>query len=627
MCGIAGIWTNKLNTGALHTNLLEAIARLRHRGPDDRGTWVNEVGVGLGQSRLSILDLSDSAHQPMISDDGRYVLVFNGEIYNFKEVRNKLRAAGHTFRGSGDTEVVLHAYQQWGSDAVHEFIGMFAIALWDEHTRTLELVRDRIGVKPLYFGWDGSSLCFASELKALRAFPHWKPVIDPTSLGEYLQYGYISDDRTIYQSVHKLRPAHRLKLTQGKAPVVERYWSAVPDDMTNSSQLEDAEIEARLEELLIDAFRYRMVSDVPVGVFLSGGVDSSLLTAILAKHHDQPVHTFTIGFEESTHDESKWAKRVAAHCGTVHTEHILSAREAIDIARKWGDLFDEPFGDDSGIPTLLVSRLAAREVKVVLSADGGDEQFSGYHSYTGILDRYDELRRIPLSVRRFLARGATLVGSVDARRMPAAQRMTRKAARVGATLQRSTPGELMEFILSQWQPESIGRLLGSYRAPRETADAYPGTPADQLSLWDFHHYLPEDILTKVDRTTMAVSIEGREPLLDHRIAEFAFRLPLHLRRGSLGPKHILKRILYRYVPRELVDRPKQGFEIPLGQWLRNDLKDLARDYLSADRIRSAGIMDWKMIDDLMRDFFAGNDRLTSPVWFVLAFEMWRERWA
>jgi asparagine synthase (glutamine-hydrolysing) len=369
MCGITGVWSQDPNQDRIRGEITEAVATLRHRGPDDEGIWMNGSGVALGHTRLSILDLSDLGHQPMVSTDGRHVIIYNGEIYNFAGIRSRLIDVGHTFSGTGDTEVVLHAFKEWGSNAVNQFIGMFAIAIWDESEKRLELIRDRAGVKPLHFGWDGKTLCFGSELKALRAFKHWAPAIDLQSLGEFLQYGYIAEDRTIYKGVHKLKPGHRLILTEGQQPVIEPYWSVL-DALDRSLTGSDADIEAELEELLIDSFRYRMVSDVPVGVYLSGGVDSSLVTAILTKHYGQDIRTYTIGFSENTHDESVWAKKVAQHCGSIHTEYILGVNEALEIAKDWGTLFDEPFGDSSGIPTLLVSRLAGREVKVVLSADG-----------------------------------------------------------------------------------------------------------------------------------------------------------------------------------------------------------------------------------------------------------------
>jgi len=634
MCGIVGIWAQNQSEDRIRADLTQAVATLRHRGPDDQGIWVNSSGLGLGHTRLSILDLSELGHQPMISKDGRLAIVFNGEVYNFAEIRDTLISAGHSFAGSGDTEVVLHAFKEWGSDAVQRFIGMFAIALWDQQEQTLELVRDRIGVKPLYFGWKDNSLCFGSELKALRAFSGWTPEIDRQSLGEFLQYGYIAGDRTIYKGIHKLLPGHRLKLKRGQQPLIERYWSVLPA-LDKRLQGSDQDIEAELEALLIDAFRYRMISDVPVGVYLSGGVDSSLVTAVLAKHYDQSIRTFTIGFGEDSHDESKWANKVAQHCGTAHTNYILGVGEALQIAKNWGSLFDEPFGDASGIPTLLVSRLASEQVKVVLSADGGDELFSGYSVYSSVLERTKMLGRLPTWLSKASSAGLALaaprrLGSgFPGNPMPASAStaISRIVNRLKKSLGDPTASGLMDLYVSYWYPEEIEQLLGQYSSPRPRADTYPGSSTDQISLWDFHHYLPEDILTKVDRTTMAVSIEGREPLLDHRLAEYAFRLPLHLRRGRLGPKHVLKSILYRYVPRHLVDRPKQGFGIPLENWLRTDLRELVNDYLAEDRIRNAALMDWKLVRQLVKNFHRGDADLTSPVWFILAFEMWRERWA
>ena len=492
---------------------------------------------------------------------------------------NDFSRKNYAFKGSGDTEVILAALQEWGKDAVQLFIGMFSLAYWDKREQTLNLVRDRVGIKPLYYGWDGENLCFGSELKSLRAFDHLETEIDRQALGEFFQYGYIGSDRSIFKNVYKLEPGHRLVLGRDGEPRVERYWSvldAVGSPLTGNDQ----DIESELETLMDSAFRYRMVSDVPVGVFLSGGVDSSLVTAMLAKNFNQPIRTFTIGFAEAAHNEADWARKVAEHAGTIHTEYILEEREALDIARDWGDLFDEPFGDSSGIPTLLVSRLASEEVKVVLSADGGDELFSGYRIYDFITERMQKLQSVPSSLQRFAGKGLGLLpanGLNSATRVlgvPASLRggLTQSLKRLRRTCTDPSTGNIFDIYLSQWLEEDIQELLGGYENPRQLANVYPGLIADKISLWDFHHYLPEDILTKVDRTTMAASIEGREPLLDHRLAEFAFRLPLHLRRGGLGPKHALKRILGKLIPQELINRPKQGFSIPLEQWLRNELK-------------------------------------------------------
>jgi asparagine synthase (glutamine-hydrolysing) len=623
MCGIVGIWSNRHNE-AIRSELDEAVRRLNHRGPDDRGLWYNDAGVALGFARLSIVDLSPSGHQPMKSADGRYVIVFNGEIYNYAEIRAKLEAKGRQFVSRSDTEVILHAYDEWGAAAVERFIGMFAIAIWDSREQTLELLRDRVGVKPLYFGWHDGTLCFASELKALRAFGHWTPAINRQSLGEFLQYGYISENRSIYTGVHKLLPGHRLRLTRGRQLHIERYWSILETAQEPLNQ-SDQGIEAELEALLISAARYRMVADVPVGVYLSGGIDSSLVTALLAKHHDRPIRTFTIGFREDSHDESGWARKIAQHCGTIHQEYILEAPEAAGIAKRWGALFDEPFGDSSAIPTLLVSQLARKEVKVVLSADGGDELFSGYNVYTAVLKRFLRLQRMPASLRSLSSAMLPLASSLGVLGGNAFAR-SRKLERLQSMLKQPTIGRVFELDKELWSSQEIDQLIGGYESPRLSADVFPGTDADKISYWDFQHYLPEDILTKVDRMTMAASIEGREPLLDHRVAEYAFRLPGHLKRGALGPKHILKSILYRYVPRELLERRKHGFGIPLDHWLRDELKDLIMDQLAENRIRSSGLLDSNMVNQLRSEFYAGAQRLKSPLWFVFAFEMWRQTW-
>jgi asparagine synthase (glutamine-hydrolysing) len=633
MCGITGFFSPNGDTESLTRDLSAAVASLVHRGPDDGGVWVSPAGAGLGHRRLSIIDLSERGHQPMVSKNGRFVMVFNGEIYNFTEIKDSLAPFGYALDGAGDSEVILAAFQQWGPAAVNRFIGMFAIGLWDERERTLHLIRDRVGVKPLYYGWDGRTIWFGSELKALRAFRHWQPQIDPQALWEFLQYGYISPPRSIYSQVRSVPPGCRVELREGATPRVLVYWNLL-EQTSRPLEGDDAALEAQLETLLTDAFRYRLVSDVPVGVFLSGGVDSSLVTAILARESSQPLRTFTIGFKDDHRDESQWARKVAAHLGTTHTEYILEVQEAMGLARDWGSLFDEPFADASGLPTLLVSKLARAEVKVALSADGGDELFMGYSVYDDVLARLDALSRVPSWVKTASAHSLSyasveavdgalsrLGGSAAAR-----GRVTRRIRRARAVMPDATMARVYDAAISYWLPEEVAELVGDGSNPRVLADWYPGTPLEQMCLWDFHNYLPGDVLTKVDRTTMAVSLEGREPMLDHRLVEFAFRLPAHLRRGVLGPKHILKKILYRYVPRELVDRPKQGFAIPLERWLREDLRDLVNDYLSEERVRRAGVFDVDIVQRLVRDFYGGNGRAAEQLWFLLAFELWREKW-
>jgi asparagine synthase (glutamine-hydrolysing) len=642
MCGITGYYARNCQPEAWLRDLPAAVRSLRQRGPDDSGTWVRSGGgIAFGHTRLSILDLSELGRQPMVSDDGDLVMVFNGEIYNFAEIRLELEKCGHHFRSSGDSEVVLAALRHWGIAAVERFIGMFAIALWKESERRLWLIRDRLGVKPLYYAWDGRVLWFGSELKALRAFHAWRAEVDHGALGEYFQFGYVSAPRSIYRRVHKLSPGHWLELCDTGEPTTRCYWSTLgPREPLAGSE---SELEEQLEAMFIDAFRYRMVADVPVGVFLSGGLDSSLVTAILQRHSGQTVRTFTVGFTDPGFDESPWARQVAAHLGTQHTEYILSPAEMVKILTRWANLFDEPFGDPSGVPTFLVSCVARESVKVALSADGGDELFSGYQHYGVMLARQRMLARMPRPARNALSQALQLLparslqGVVDRLPAPAPLRHAARRAvvdkleKLRVVLPEADPATLYDLGMSFWTPAEGAQLLGALAPPRPVLNGHPRSFADHMSCCDLRHYLPDDILTKVDRTTMAVGLEGREPLLDHRLVEFALRLPLSLRRGSLGTKHLLRRVLYRYVPRAILDRPKQGFGIPMSRWLRSELSPLLDTYLAPGRVRAAGILDPKVVERALSNFKDGGprrDRLdVQKVWLLLAFEMWREKWA
>jgi asparagine synthase (glutamine-hydrolysing) len=642
MCGITGFWTRNCQPEAWLRDLPGAVQSLRQRGPDDSGTWVRAGGdVAFGHTRLSILDLSASARQPMASGDGDLVMVFNGEVYNFAEIRSELEACGHRFRSSGDTEVVLTALRHWGIAALERFIGMFAIALWQGSTRRLWLIRDRLGVKPLYYAWDGRVLWFGSELKALRAFRAWQAEIDRGALGEYFQFGYVSAPRSIYRQVRKLPPGHWLELGESGEPVTRCYWSpAVPREPLAGS---DRALEEQLEALFIDAFRYRMVADVPVGVFLSGGLDSSLVSAVLQRHSGQTVRTFTVGFTDPAFDESPWARQVAAHLGTEHTEYVLSPDEMAGILTRWADLFDEPFGDSSGVPTFLVSRIARESVKVALSADGGDELFSGYQHYGVMLARERLLAHLPRPARNALSQTLQRMPAQSLQellgRLPGPASMRHAMRRVvvdrleklRVVLPEADPATLYDLGMSVWTPAEISQLLGASLFARPVLNGHARPFADYMSCCDLRHYLPDDILTKVDRTTMAVGLEGREPLLDHRLVEFALRLPLRLRRGALGTKHLLRRVLYRYVPRAMLERPKQGFGIPMSRWLRGELAPLLDAYLAPDRVRAAGILEPGVVERALGNFRDGGparDRLdVQKVWLLLAFEMWREKWA
>ncbi len=636
MCGISGFWARDRALPGARDQLARSVEALTHRGPDSNGLWLDGETVGLGHRRLSILDLSAHGYQPMQSArNGRYVISYNGEIYNFAEIRRELEPLGYHFLGTGDTEVMLAAFEQWGMAALQRFLGMFAIALWDRTEQRMYLIRDRLGVKPLYYGWQRGVLWFGSELKALRAFTHWEAQIDRAALGEFFRFGYISAPRSIYACVRKLPPGHWLELGARGEPQIARYWSVL-DAPSNEAAANEDRLAEQLEALLVDAFRLRMIADVPVGVFLSGGVDSSIVAAILSQYQD--IRTYTIGFNEAAFDESGWSAKVAAHLGTQHTSRVLDLKQARDILPRWADLYDEPFGDSSGIPTYLVSQVASESVKVVLSADGGDELFNGYNLYTSTLARESRLRDIPGWLKRLTANCAGLMPVSAMEQLAAAMPLAgssagvllagtaARARRLAPILRGHAARATYEATLAQWTDEEIVSLVGVAGAPRSLASSYPGAMAQQMATWDLHHYLPDDILTKVDRATMAASIEGREPLLDHRLVEFAYRLPLTFKRGRLGSKHLLKKVLYKYVPRPFIDRPKQGFGVPVHAWLKGDLSSLLDRYLNRRRIDEAGLLHPGQVERNVKLFRAGCDQYANKVWLLLAFEMWRERW-
>ena len=635
MCGISGYWAFNGTSDELKHRLPEAIQSIRYRGPDDSGFWFND-NIGLAHVRLSILDLSEHGHQPMVSQDGRYVIVFNGEIYNFKEIQSSLEDEGYVFISSSDTEVVLNAFSCWGKECVHKFIGMFAFAIFDYQNNKLFLCRDRVGVKPLYYSLINKVFYFASELKPIQILVPSKLEINKQALGEYFQYGYISAPRSIYQGTYKLPPGCWLEIQDGEALKIESYWSAL--DAVNKGRFTstEKELEDELEELLKSSFSYRMISDVPVGVFLSGGIDSSLVAAILQKNSQNKIHTYTIGFKDERHDESIWAKKVAQHIGSDHTEFILDLDDAKDIVPILPEIYDEPFGDSSAIPTYMVSKLARQNVKVALSADGGDELFGGYSSYVCLPERLERFKRLPYPLRYMLKKLLQLMPtsvltslfliaskliSVD---HDWASKGVDRIEKIKEVLPDVKASELFDLANSYWLPPAINKLLGDYQNPRPKCDIYDGVFQEQMMQWDYHNYLTDDLLVKVDRATMANGLEGRDPLLDHRIVEFANRLPLNMKQGALGSKHLLRKILYRYVPRDLINRPKQGFSIPLDSWLRDDLSYLIDDYLNDSVVSKSGLLNVKEVSLLVNRFRANQGVSASRIWFLLMFVMWYE---
>lgn len=643
MCGIAGFVDQAVGSGDAQALLRDMADAIAHRGPDQDGVWHDPAaGVGLAHRRLSVLDLTDAGRQPMVSTSGRFVIVFNGEIYNHGEIRAELLARDPTlaFRGHSDTEDMLAAFEAWGVEStLSRLNGMFAFALYDRSERQLHLARDRLGEKPLYFGRVGSAVVFASELKSLRRHPRWIGGIDRAAAQDYFRYGYVTGARSIHPGIGKVRPGEWVTIpvqSPWEEPSRRLYWSVasvIERGMAQPAAWSDAEAIGRLEDLLGDAVAMRMEADVPLGAFLSGGVDSSVVVALMQQRASAPVRTFSIGFGESRFNEAEAAHRVARHLGTEHTEFFVTPREALDVIPLLPSIYDEPFADASQIPTFLVAKLARGHVTVALSGDGGDELFGGYERYD-VAERFWRIGgRLPLPVRSAMAAvtAAVPIGAWDRLLgwMPSRLTVGRPGDRVhklGQRLRVRSFDELYASMLSLGGARSV-----MSREACGPGDGYPpeaARPIRDLSArmmaWDLAGYLPDDILTKVDRATMAVSLEGRIPLLDHRLAEFAWQLPMRLkRRGGTG-KWILKEVLYRLVPRQLVDRPKQGFGVPIEYWLRHELRDWALELLSPRRLRANGLLDADYVEQLVHEHLGGRRSWAAQIWTVLMFQAWAE---
>ena len=640
MCGIAGILNSRADDP---THLVsEMIGAIRYRGPDDSGVWVDQTaGVALGHARLSILDLSPEGHQPMLSASGRYAISYNGEIYNFAELRAELEQAGAKFRGHSDTEVMLAAFEEWGIEkSVQRFSGMFAFALWDRVERSLTLARDRIGEKPLYYGWCGEAFLFGSELKALCAYPSWRGDINRGALASYMRYGYVPLPYSIYLGICKLLPGTCLKISvndpPGRMPVPIAYWSAREAAMQEPfSDLSDAAATDALDSLLRQAVGRQMVSDVPLGAFLSGGIDSSTIVALMQCRSPRPVRTFSIGFRESDYDEARYAKLVAAHLGTDHTELYLPAEDALDVIPRLPEIYDEPFGDSSQIPTHLVAALARKHVTVALSGDGGDELFGGYNRYFWGRSIWNRVGSAPQAVRHGVGRMMTVLSPAAWDRigelLPQRLRQPTLGDRIhklASVMDVDGPDELYRRLVSQHrEPGSL--IVGADETPiwaDEEAGTFGRTDfVERMMFHDLVGYLTDDILAKVDRAAMAVSLETRVPLLDHHLVEFAWRLPLAMKIRDGQGKWLLRQVLYRYVPRELIDRPKQGFGIPLDTWLRGPLREWAEGLLDEQRLRREGYLHPEAIREKWNEHLSGRRNWQHWLWNVLMFQAWLER--
>lgn len=642
MCGIAG-FINKNNYFCWDECLQKMTTSLIHRGPDDGGAWVDkEAGIALGHRRLSILDLSPAGHQPMHSISGRYVIVFNGEIYNHNEIRKELEGlSAHQWAGHSDTEVILASVEEWGmEEAVKRFTGMFAIALWDRKERVLSIVRDRLGEKPLYYGWIGNTFVFASELKALRAHPLWEGEINRDVLALQMRHNYIPAPYSIYKGIYKLLPGTIAKIVMGDKNVIpEPYWSAKEIAVYGTVHPffgSEAETVEQLDRLLRDSIARQMVADVPLGAFLSGGVDSSTVVALMQAQSTRPVKTFTIGFNESGYNEAEDAKKVARHLGTEHTELYISPREAMAVIPKLPTLYDEPFSDSSQIPTFLVSQMARRHVTVSLSGDGGDELFGGYNRYFSGRKIWNKIRIVPRPLRGLVAKMITSASPQRLNRvaeafssiMPGELRAGRagdKLHKLAGIIDKESPEALYKELVSHWKfPSSV--VLNSHEPPTVITDNSQWADLNDFTLrmmyLDTMTYLPDDILVKVDRAAMGVSLETRVPFLDHNVVEFAWKLPLSLKVRNGQGKWILRQVLYKYVPAELIERPKMGFGVPIDTWLRGPLCEWAEDLLNEDRLRQEGFFEPSPIREKWVEHLSGKRNWQYHLWDVLMFQAW-----
>lgn len=645
MCGIAGFILGREPDFEGLCTLNSMASAITHRGPDAQGSKLIKNGrLGLAHRRLSIIDLSDAGAQPMISQNGQYTIIYNGEIYNFPSIKNKLEKLKYNFRGHSDTEVLIASIEVWGLQKTLQMIsGMFAFVLWNNQTEKLTLVRDRIGEKPLYYAkTKQGDVIFGSELGALRPFPNWTPEIDRNSIALYLRHSYIPAPYSIYESCWKLKPAHFLEIdfSKGKPEINEPvpYWSASAEWNKEKLNLSDEDAIQKLETELQKTVSEQMIADVPFGAFLSGGIDSSLITAMMQSTSSQPIKTFSIGFHEEGYNEAEHAKQVASHLGTDHTEFYVSSEEAMKVIPHLAKIYDEPFADSSQIPTYLVSKMAKSSVTVVLSGDGGDEIFAGYNRYFWAERIWKYIEKIPRPIRKTIAKSIVLISPTKldsiARLISKIIINIKKYNNVGDKLHK-----IASFLPAHDEFDVYHKLVSNWKSPSELLKSgaeYPtelttnrnwplNTSFTELMTYlDLVTYLPGDILTKVDRAAMSVSLEGRIPFLDKRIVEYGAKLPQHQKVRDGKGKWILRELLYRHVPKEIIDRPKMGFGLPIDQWLRGPLKQWAEELLSAEKLDASGFFESEPIQTKLKEHLNNSRNWQHHLWTILMFQAWLE---
>lgn len=632
MCGIAGYIDFKKET---QIEVLRGMTkRLQHRGPDGEGHeefFTDHATVGLGHRRLSIIDLSDGGHQPMSYHDNW--ITFNGEIYNYRQIKSELEKLGHKFESNSDTEVILHAYDEWGLGCVQKFIGMFAIALFDGKKNDLHLIRDRAGVKPLFYYHKDDLFMFASELKSFHCHPRFEKKLNTDAVAAFMQYGNVPTPYCIFDHCWKVKPGYliTLDLLTGKTKE-SQYWNVYTTYNQPKWDISYKEAKEKTREILRSAFEYRLVADVPVGVFLSGGYDSVAVTSILQDDRQSPLKTFTIAVPDLGLNEAPYAKEIAQHLGTEHTEIECTSKDALELIEGLPYYYDEPYADSSAIPTTLVSKMAKQHVTVALSADAGDEVFAGYNRYDYLLKYGRAIGNIPGIVRKGIA---GLMETIPSQKIPVMKdkyNFHNRYEKMKNILREPSDEKIMMSLSQQFTNDQIfeimnhrTELLDTYYESTELQKQFYSPLAYMMAV-DYQTYLLDDILQKVDRATMSVSLEGREPFLDHRIIEFASRLPDEYKYKDGVKKRILKDIVHDYVPQEMMDRPKMGFAIPVADWLQNELKHLVEEFCSESRLKEHELFDIPMIQSLLRDFFDGKKEYDMKVWYLLMFQMWYDKW-